>query len=312
MMEAVGEVQGLDREAAAPHSIRFSYARPDQRWRDRLLIETIERLSGQPHLKRLYETYALNPERDENIFAAAMRLMRLTIDVDQSALDRIPRQGPIIFVSNHPFGVLDGLVLGRLATRVRPDAKVLTHSLLCQPPEARNYLLPIDFGNTDAARATTLATRRRALDWLRSGHALVVFPGGSVATSAKPWRGPALDPPWHPFVAKLIRQSGASVVPVYFGGQNSRLFHIASHTHYALRLSLLFYESARRLGTRVPVAIGAAIAADELAAFADRQDLMLELRRRTLALAHHLAEPGDPAIPDYRDAFHWPKHIRWD
>jgi putative hemolysin len=300
MMEAVEEG-----EVAGRQPIRFSYARPDQRWRERLLIEAIERLTGQPRLKRLYESYAGDPRQDENIFAAAMRLMRLTIEVDPVALAAIPRQGPLVFVSNHPFGVLDGLVLGRLATRVRPDTKILTHSLLCQPPEARNYLLPIDFGNTEAARATTLATRRRAAEWLRGGHALVVFPGGSVATSAAPWRGPALDPPWHPFVAKLVRQSQASVVPVYFRGQNSRLFHVASHTHYALRLSLLFYETAKRIGTHVPVAIGAPVSAEELACFDDREALMLDLRRRTLALA-----PGD--APDYREEFHWPKHISWD
>lgn len=309
---AINGTAGPAPKAPASAAIRFSYARPDQRWRDRFLIEAIERATGQPRLKRLYEAYASDPRQDENIFAAAIRLMRIAIETDAEALARIPREGPLIFVSNHPFGVLDGLVLGRLAIGARPDTKILTHSLLCQPPEARNYLLPIDFGNTAQARATTLATRRRALDWLTCGHALAVFPGGSVATSNRPLSGPAVDPPWHPFIAKLARQAKASVVPVYFHEQNSRLFHIASHLHYALRLSLLFYETARRIGTAVPVVVGAPIPPEELSGFSDRLELMLDLRRRTLALAQFVVRPGDPPLPDYREEFHWPKHIRWD
>jgi putative hemolysin len=311
-MARIDGAAGAALKTTAASAIRFSYARSDQRWHERIIIEAIELLTGQPRLKRLYESYARDPRQDDNIFAAAVRLLGLSVDVDAGALARIPKHGPVIFVSNHPFGVLDGLVLGRLAVGVRPDTKILTHSLLCEPPEARNYLLPIDFANTDAARATTLATRARAVDWLRSGHALVVFPGGSVATSARPLSGPALDPPWHPFIAKLIRQARASVVPVCFRGQNSRLFHIASHLHYVLRVSLLFYETARRIGATIPVAIGEPISADDLACFTDRRAMMLELRRRTLALAKDMARAGDPPLPDYRDEFHWPKHISWD
>src|SRR4051812_36884600 len=108
MVEAIGE-EVVTPEARA-QAMRFSYSRPDQRWRDRLVIETIERLTGQPHLKRLYEPYARDPRQDDNIFAAAVRLMRVHIDIDPAALARVPHSGPLIFVSNHPFGVLDGLV----------------------------------------------------------------------------------------------------------------------------------------------------------------------------------------------------------
>ena len=177
----------------------------------------------------------------------------------------------MLFVANHPFGVVDGLAMGHLATHVRADTLIMTHSLLCQPPEARDYLLPVDFGGTEEAQATTMATRRRAVNWLNLGHALVVFPGGSVATSQRPFRGPAVEYAWHPFVGKLARLPGVTVVPVYFHGQNSRAFQILSHTNYALRIALLFRESVRRMGTSVKVSVGAPIAPEALARLARPQ-----------------------------------------
>ena len=72
-----------------------------------------------------------------------------------------------------------------------------------------------------------------------------------MATSQKALTGVALDPAWHPFIAKLIVNTRATVVPVYFAGQNSRLFQIASHLNYTARLALLFRETARRIGSRI-------------------------------------------------------------
>jgi putative hemolysin len=288
------------------NAVRFSYASPQDSWRRRLVIETIERLTGQPRFKRIYEHWSLDPKPGETIFAAAIRLMRLKIDIAPAALAHIPAEGPVLFVANHPYGVVDGLVLGQLATSARPDTKILTHSLLCQPHAAREVLLPIDFGGTEEALRTTLLTRRRAQDWLKSGHAIAVFPGGGVATSQRPFKGAALDPPWHSFVARLARTPGLRIVPIYFHGQNSRLFHIASHVSYTLRLALLFRETSRRIDSTVRVAIGEPIDACDLEQTGDRRDFMIELRRRTLSLAGQFG-----SAVDYRKEFAWPPHIRW-
>lgn len=301
MAEAVEEFAGH----VESDDVRFTYSRPEQPFTQRALIRAVEALAGQPRLERLYRNWARHPWPGENIFAAAMRLLEIEIDTDQQAWARLPAKGPLLIVANHPFGVIDGMALGHLATQIRPDTRIMTHSLLCQPPEARDYLLPVDFGGTPEAQATTLATRRRALAWLAAGHSLAVFPGGSVSTSQHPLRGPAIDPAWHPFVAKLARQPGVAIAPVYFHGRNSRLFQLASHTHYALRIALLFHESARRFGTTIKVSVGGPFAARDLSPSNDRAALLGELRRRTYALA-------GPGGPDPDTEFRWPAHINWD
>ena len=303
MIEAIDSAGHLHDEPAPP--VRFSYSRKEHGLLQRLVIRAIERLTGQPRLERLYRAWAESPHAGEDIFTAGLRLLNLRLDMDEAALVRVPRSGPVLFVANHPFGVVDGLTMGHLATRIRPDTLIMTHSLLCQPPEARDYLLPVDFGGTEEAQATTMATRRRAVNWLNLGHSLVVFPGGSVATSQRPFRGLAVEYAWHPFIGKLARLPGVTVVPVYFHGQNSRTFQILSHTNYALRIALLFRESVRRMGTSLKVSVGQPITPEALALLPDRNAVIAELRRATLALGG-----ADAPSPDLD--FKFPKHVYAD
>lgn len=295
----------VESEPEIAPAVRFSYSRPEQRLLNRTVIRLIERLSGQRRLERLYRDWALKPARDENIFAAAMRLMEIGIDTDEAAWARVPTDRPVLFIANHPFGVIDGLLMGHLATRIRPDTKIMTHSLLCQPPEVRDFMLPVDFGGTAQATQTSVLTRRRTLDWLNGGHAVAIFPAGSVSTAQNPFTGPAFDAAWHPFLAKLTRVPGLAIVPVYFHGRNSRLFQVMSHVHYALRIALLFRETSRRIGSTIKVSIGDPLPASGLPHKQGRDEVMLELRRRTLSLA---GRDG----PDPLREFRWPRHISFD
>jgi putative hemolysin len=112
-----------------------------------------------------------------------------------------------------------------------------------------------------------------------------------------------VDSPWHPFVGRLATIPGVTTLPVHFSGQNSRLFQIASHTSYPLRVALIFHETRRRIGQPVDLRLGAPIAASELAVL-DRDQVAVELRRRCMALA--VPAPADPD-----EVYLWPRHIRW-
>jgi putative hemolysin len=265
--------------------MRFTYSTMDQPWLQRMVIQSIEMLGGQRKLKRLYYRHMDNLRRGESFFDSAMRLLNINVSYDDAALAAIPKTGPVIFISNHPYGVLDGITLTWLALKARPDTKVLANDVLCQSPEASAHLLPVAFAPTREARETNVRSRMQAQAWLKQGHAIGIFPGGGVSTTEKPLEAQAVDLPWAPFTAKLVRSSGATVVPVFFTGQNSRLFQIASHLSLTLRLSLVFRETARRIGTDLGVRIGTPVPFDEISHLTTRDELILELRRRTFSLA---------------------------
>lgn len=272
-----------------PKRLRFTYSSEDQPLLQRAVIQAIEKIGGQRRLKKLYGQHLENIGRGEGYFDSAVRLLKLTVDYDAQALERTPKQGPVLFISNHPYGVLDGIALAWLAAKVRPDTKVLANAVLCQAPEAKDSLLAVDFALTRAARETNVRSRLAAQQWLRQGHAIGIFPAGGVSTSEKPLKGPAIDLPWAPFTAKLLRASQATVVPVFFVGQNSRLFQLASHLSLTLRLSLVFRETARRIGSTLKVRIGQPVPFAELAPIKDRAELVKDLRKRIF----DLARPGD-------------------
>jgi len=230
----------------------------------RRLIRFVEKLTGQPKLQKLYERYRADLAH-EPFFAAAIKLLELDVKFSASRLAQIPATGPLVIVANHPFGVLDGLLISWIVSLRRTDFKVLTNAVLDGAPEASEWLLPIDFAGTREAQAVNIATRSEALKLLGDGGCIVVFPAGGVSTSPTPFDKMAVDDTWKPFTAKLITKSQASVTPIYFDGQNSRLYQLASHASLELRLALMFREVKRRIGKRVNVEIGETIGPDVLA-----------------------------------------------
>jgi putative hemolysin len=265
----------------------FSYATEEDPRLKRLLIRLIERMTGQPYLKRLYDEHRTNPSPGENFWAASLRRLELKVACNEEALAALPRSGPLVIVANHPFGVLDGLIISYLTSKARDDFLVLTNSVLYQADEIRAHLLPIDFAETKEALGTNLKSRAAAKAHLIKGGCLVVFPAGGASTAPKPWSKRAVDAEWKNFTARLIVAAKAPVVPVYFAGQNSRLFQIASHISVTLRLSLFFKEVYDKIGSEIQVRIGDVIPYKELEKL-DRTKLMEHLRKATYALGASL------------------------
>ena len=262
----------------------FSYASPEDPRFKRFVIQMIERMSGQPELKRMYLEHQNSPLPGESFWDAAKRKLRLDIDLNQEGFAQKPPTGPLVIVANHPFGVLDGLMICWLVSRVRQDFKVLTNALLNRAEEIKPYLLPIDFEETKAALETNIRSRAEAKALLENGGVLIVFPGGTVSTTPSLLSRKAQDPEWKTFTGRMILQGKAPVVPVYFAGQNSRLFQVASHVSMTLRLSLLFKEVHDRIGATLAIRIGNRIPYETLKAITDRKEMMAFLRAQTYAL----------------------------
>lgn len=299
------DVLSFDQAPISPE-VGFTYAHSGQSRFRRALIRSVELMTGQPKLRRLYVDWVICDKRPgEPVFDAALRKLSIRPRICEGAenLARVPETGGLLLVANHPFGVVDGLTIGHIGMRLRGNVRIMTNSLLCRVPEIDPHLLPVDFSGTPEARRLTGETRRRAADLLAQGKVVAIFPAGGVATANRPLRGRAVDAPWHPFVARLATIPGVTTLPLHFAGQNSRLFQIASHTSYPLRVALIFHETRRRMQRPVDIAIGTPISADHLRSL-PRDEVVATLRRRAMALA-------SPALPDPDECYVWPEHIRW-
>lgn len=264
---------------------KFSYARESDPWWKQIVIRAVEKWTGRDHLQRVYDEIYAEPGGPDpfSVWGKGLEKLGVRVDFDREALQSVPREGPLIFIANHPFGIVDGAILLHLVTRVRKDYFFLINEVISHEPFLRDHLLPVDFRKGEGARDNNLRSRRRATERLREGESLVIFPAGGIATARKPW-GKAEELPWKKFIAPRIHETHCTVVPVFFHGQNSRLFQWVSRVHMNLRLGLLLYEVMNKRGKTIRVEIGDPIPYREMQAYAKAPELIDFLQQRTLAL----------------------------
>ena len=271
----------------------FSYADPEDPILKKFLIRSIEYLTGQPKLFKLYRSYQEKPERWKSFWDGCVNLLKLRINISNVDLDKIPETGPAIVVANHPFGVLDGLVLSWIVSQKRKDFKLLVHSLLLRAPETKGNLLPIDFTGDKQALLTNLDTRKKARKHISDGGCIIIFPSGTVSTTLKFYqkKTKAFDCEWKKFTSRLIKQTDPNIIPINFPGTNSLAFQIFSHISLVLRSSLLFFEIKRRINSDVEVFVGESFKYSELEDNLSNDELADLLRTKTYLLDQDYSSP---------------------
>ncbi len=228
---------------------------------------------------------ATRDRRDVSEFlGAVLAEFGVRYDVRPEELLRVPAQGPVVVVSNHPFGGLDAIILAAVLRGVRPDARILANYLLARLPQVNEFILPVDpFGGPDAARRNVQGMQR-ALAHLQKGGLLGVFPSGTVS-HFRLRRMAVEDPAWSTHLFRLVQRSRATVVPVFFPGRNSLAFQAAGFVHPLLRTALIPRETVRRRGSVVRLAIGRPIPPARLERFDESTRFTQFLRMQTYVLA---------------------------
>ncbi len=271
----------------------ISYASSAASRGGRAMIRVMENATGRLGLIRRAEGYNDEVRQGRDFWQVMVERYGLKLNVVGGSLDNIPREGPLVVIANHPYGILDGLILGHILAEVRGDFRILAHRVFRKSEDINRIILPISFDETKEALALNIQTRKDALRFLADGGAIGVFPGGTVSTAARPFGRP-MDPGWRSFTARMIAKSDAAVVPIFFDGHNSRLFQLMSHVHTTLRMGLLIKEFRARVNTPVRVVVGEPIPRRELDAFrGDPKAMMAFLRERTYGLS---PVPLDPNV----------------
>lgn len=263
----------------------ITYASSAETRSGRAMIRVMENTTGRIRLIRRADGYEQEVAEGKDFWEVIADRYGLSLEVLAGRLDSIPKDGPLILIANHPFGILDGLMMGLILSRVRGDFRILAHQVFRKAEDLNKVILPVSFDGTRDAVKQNLETRRNALKYLGDGGAIGVFPGGTVSTATKPFSQP-MDPGWRSFTARMVSKSDATVIPIFFVGHNSRFFQIASHLHYTLRMGLLIKEFRARTNRPVEVVVGEPIPRELMAPYlTDGRAMMDFLREQTYRLS---------------------------
>lgn len=248
-------------------------------------IRLIELLTGKLRLLKLVRAFeAAGHVEATGFWSRAIKLLRIDLLTPEEQIARIPKEGPVVVVANHPHGLVDGMIMAELVGRVRQDFKILTRSLLTNVPIIQYHMLPVAFPHEPDALRQNIEMRKLAMQHLNDGGVIILFPAGQVATSPD-WFGKAVEPDWLPFTAKMILKSKAQVLPIFFPGQNSRWFQIANKLSITIRQGLLLHEIAHAIGKPQKPEIGEPIGREVIDKWTDDpRGFMAFLRDTTLAL----------------------------
>lgn len=283
---ATGEVgrngKLIDLTEALPNKISLLGSTP--------LLGWLERALAIDSCNAVYRTVIEQAQDGANFFAAALEQLKIDYLLTAEELDRIPRTGPLLVVANHPFGAVDGLILGALLSRARPDMRLLVNQLLNRIQPMQQWNIGINpFGGKNA-KAENLNGMRECLRWLKQGGVIATFPAGTVSHVHLSKGGRVEDSKWSHHIATLAMRCQVPVLPVYFCGRNSSLFQSAGFMHPRLRTALLPEEMVRLRGKSLRVRIGKLIPAKEIKRFTCASACTDYLRSRTYLLRHRPKE----------------------
>ncbi|MCL1825497.1 MAG: lysophospholipid acyltransferase family protein [Betaproteobacteria bacterium] len=223
-------------------------------------------------------------QRDENFCQSVLDGMGVACKVSESEVSKIPKEGPLVVVANHPFGGIEGIALGAFLLTIRPDVKIMANYILGRIPEMKDVFVLVDpFGSVKSAKKN-IRPLRQCMKWLEEDKGVLgVFPSGEVSSiDLKTKR--IHDPAWSPTVAGMIRKTKATVLPVYFDGHNGFLFQMMGLIHPILRTAMLPRMLEKRRNRALNLHVGAPLSWNELKKYKSDEELINYLRLRTYAL----------------------------
>lgn len=212
---------------------------------------------------------------------------KLNIELDVNYLSEIPKEGPLVFISNHPFGAIDGLILAALIGKARPDVKIMVTKALGVIEPLTDLFIFVD--NWNSGNNKNITALKQTIKWLKSGNSLCLFPAGEVSHFTLKDRQ-IKDPKWNNHITQIIKRTGATVVPIYFKGNNSFLFQFAGLIHPVLRTVMLPREFMKKESEKIKVVVGRPILREKLDLFERKKELTEFLRIKTYQLSDFIDE----------------------
>ena len=274
------------------------------------LNSPLENLLSLGALNRVYEKYykkTVHCKDLKEIFHLGLDTLNVTYSVSRTDLQKIPPKGPLVVVANHPFGALEGVILGAVLLKVRPDLKILGNYLLKNIIGIRDTIISVDPFVSGQSTASNLKGLKEAIRWVKGGGVLATFPAGEVS-SLKLGQGRVIDPVWSSHIGGIIRRTQATALPVYFPGRNGAVFQFLGLLHPKLRTALLPRELINKKNKRIELHIGKAFSWRKLQRFETDAQMMNFLRINTYFLRNRTSRVKKaPMVSPFKSSSH-PTH----
>ncbi len=227
-----------------------------------LLAPLLDGLLGLKAMNALYVRHGLKALRHRAFVRGVLDALNIQYTGTKHMAETLPASGAVVVVSNHPYGAVEGLLLADMLSGLRSDVKFMANTGLHVFKEMADFFI---FTNplvgSNPKNVASIRACRRHLD---AGGVLVLFPAGRVS-SYQPNRGRITDASWNRIAARLALNTSAAVLPVFFHGHNSRVFHGLGRMYWRLRLLMLARELLKLQGRKIEIAVGQLLKAKRLA-----------------------------------------------
>jgi len=233
----------------------FSFIEDELPVYKQLLIKLIEQITGKRKVSKIYRQIVAKDDTGRSFWDRAVEELELQIRIHGNSLNSIPKEGPLLVVANHPFGQIDGLVLGYILEKIRPDFKIVAWDIMNEIDYFKDKILPISFKNEYSSKRNNLRTLKQSIQNIKEGGVVAIFPSGECAIS-KNFIGKAQEGQWLKFTSRIVLATDVPVLPIFFHGQNSRIFQIIGNFGYYFKLSMFFHEICNMIGKDVRLTIG--------------------------------------------------------
>ena len=241
---------------------------------------------------------------DLEFFDALLDDLQIQFEIPEEDLNRIPKDGAFITISNHPLGVIDGILLLKLLVKKRPDYRIIANFLLHRIEPMKPYIMAVNpFENRKDAKSSMTGIKE-ALLHLKENNPLGIFPAGEVSTYKD---GKLLvDKPWEEGAIKLIKKANVPIIPIYFHAKNSKLFYFLSKFNDTLRTAKLPSELLSQKQRIIKVRVGKPISVKDQNQYESIEDFQEFLRKKTYMLANPF-EKKSISISNAASALKFPK-----
>ena len=217
------------------------------------IASAMMRITKITKVNELYDK--LKDKEGKDFFDSFVRERGLKYIVFEEDLAKVPKTGPFILVSNHPLGAIDGILMAKILTEIRPDFKVMGNFLLEKIKPMEPFVISVNpFENRKNLRNSATGMRE-TLKHLENGGCVGIFPAGEVSNKNNEFNE-ILDKAWEKPALKLIKMAKVPVIPMYFHAKNSAMFYHLAKLHPDLQTLLLPSEMMMKREKPIRIRIG--------------------------------------------------------